>query len=164
MEDGNPNGYYVFYFEGNKVKPQFIPAGGDPSDRLRIILDPQLSHPDSLAQTHPPGLDRGVQAADMLLVVNFFDGGERDQVTLSLDGQPPLPMTYTERTDPSSERQYQKFKGTDDALPLPAVSSHIWQFVLPELKPGIHVAFVKAVDEFGFEDEEAFTFEIIEKK
>ncbi|WP_339815224.1 calcineurin-like phosphoesterase family protein [uncultured Imperialibacter sp.] len=164
MEDGNPNGYYIFYFEGNKVKPQFIPAGGDPTDRLRIMLDPQLSHSDSLSQTHPLGFDRGTQPDNMLLVVNFFDGGERDKVTVSLDDQPPLPMTYAERTDPFSEHQYQKYKDTDDAFPAPAISSHIWQYPLPKLAPGIHVAVVKAVDEFGFEDEEAFTFEITNDK
>ena len=61
MADGNPNGYYIFYFEGTKVKPRFIPAGGDPTDRLRITLDPLLSHKDSIKQTHPVGLDRGYQ-------------------------------------------------------------------------------------------------------
>lgn len=162
MEDGNPNGYYVFYFEGNKVKPQFIPAGGsDPKDRLRIMLDPQPTHPDSLSQSHPLGLDRGVQADSMFVVVNFFDGGERDQVFISLDGKTPTPMEYVERIDPFYLRQYLKYKGTDDAFRPPAISSHIWQFPLPKLKPGLHSVIVTARDEFGFEDREIFTFEIL---
>ena len=161
MADGNPNGYYLFHFEGNKVKPQFIQAGGDPKDRLRIMLDPQLLPPDS--KTQPSGLDRGVQPDSLLLVVNFFDGGERDQVTISLDGQAFVPMEYTERTDPFFVRQYHQYKDTGDAFPPAAVSAHIWQFVLPALAPGIHVARVKAVDEFGFKYEEVFTFEIIGK-
>ena len=161
MADGNPNGYYVFYFEGNKVKPQFVPAGGDPEDRLRIMLDPPLFHPDSSAQTHSLGLDRGVQGDSTFVVVNFFDGGERDQVTVSLDGQAHVPMEYIERTDPFYVRQYHKYEGTSDAFPSPAISSHIWQFPLPRLNPGLHSVTVRAMDEFGFKDEEIVTFEII---
>ena len=164
MEDGNPNGYYVFYFEGNKVKPRFIPAGSDLKDRLRITLDPQLIPLDSSSSNHPPGLDRGVQVDSMYVVVNFFDGGERDQVNISLDGSTPVPMEYIERTDPFYVRQYLKYKGTEDAFRPPAISSHIWQFPLPKLKPGLHSVIVTAKDEFGFEDRQIFTFEIIKGK
>ena len=113
MEDGNPNGYYVFYFEGNTVKPQLIPAGGDPNDRLRITLDPQLAYPDSEVQTFPLGLDRGMQVDSMFVVVNFFDGGERDLIIISLDGKKPVTMDYIERTDPFYERLYLKYKDTE---------------------------------------------------
>lgn len=164
MEDGNPNGYYLFHFDGQEVKPQFIPAGGDPSDRLRITLDPLLVHPDSNQQTHPMGLDRGYLRDSTLIVVNFFDGGERDKVTIMLDGAVPVPMTYTERTDPVYERLYRKYEGTEDGYASPVVSSHIWQFLLPPLEPGIHSAEVFARDEFGFEDREVLTFEILEEK
>ncbi|MEQ8682861.1 MAG: calcineurin-like phosphoesterase family protein [Cyclobacteriaceae bacterium] len=163
MADGNPNGYYIFYFEGTKVKPRFIPAGGDPTDRLRITLDPLLSHEDSIKQTHPLGLDRGYQEDNTYVVVNFFDGGERDTVMLSLDGQTPIPMEYVERTDPALSRMHHKYHGSGDRHAEPEVSSHIWQFLLPALKPGIHSALITATDEFGFEDQEAFTFEIMEK-
>ncbi len=161
MEDGNPNGYYVFYFEGNRVKPRFIPAGGDPSDRLRITLDPQLMPSDTIRGLQPPALDRGIQVDSMYIVANFFDGGVRDQLTLSLDGQEAVPMEYVERTDPFYVRQYEQYKGTPDAFRPPAISSHIWQFRLPKLKPGLHAAVIKAIDEFGFEDTEVFTFEIV---
>lgn len=162
MQDGNPNGYYVFYFDGNQVRPRFIPAGGDPTDRLRITLDPQLVHPDSVAQTYPLGLDRGALQDSTFVVVNFFDGGERDQVTVSLDGDEPVPMAHIERTDPFYVRQYQKYEGTDDAFASPQVSSHIWQWPLPRLKPGVHSIVVTAKDEFGFEDREVLTFEVME--
>ncbi|MEZ4990777.1 MAG: calcineurin-like phosphoesterase family protein [Saprospiraceae bacterium] len=135
MEDGNPNGYYVLYFDGHQVKPRFIPAGGDPTDRLRITLDPQLVHSDSAIQTHPLGLDRGQQQASTLVVVNFFDGGERDKVSISIDGATPEPMQYMERTDPFSVRQYHQYQGTDDRFPAPAVSSHIWQYPCQACRP-----------------------------
>ncbi len=161
MADGNPNGYYVFYFEGHTVKPQFMPSG-NPTDRLNIMLEPHLKHPNTQAQTHPNGLDRGVQQENTYLVVNFFDGGERDQVLLSLDDTTSIPMEFTERKDPSYERMYAKYQNTDDAHASPVVSSHIWQMVLPKLEPGIHVATVRVKDEFNFEYQETFTFEIME--
>ena len=63
------------------------------------------------------------------VVVNFFDGGERDQVTISLDGKTAVPMQYIERTDPAYVRQYDKYRGTSDAFPSPHVSSHVWEFL-----------------------------------
>ena len=161
MEDGNPNGYYLFYFDRHGVKPLFIPAGGDPSDRLRITMDPQLIHPDTTTQTHPGGLDRGSQSDSTYVVVNFFDGGERDEVLISLDGQSPVPMQHIERTDPFYLRLHQKYYNTNDAFRSPAVSSHIWQYLLPALAPGLHSVVVSARDEFGFKDRETFTFEIL---
>jgi len=164
MQDGNPNGYYLFYFDGNKVRPRFIPAGGDPLDRLSITLDPQLQYTEPMNQIYPSGLDRGIPEDSVKIVVNFYDGGERDEVLISIDGGKPIPMEYIERTDPVYERLFKKYDGTSDKFQSPVVSSHIWQFQLPELEPGIHSAIVSAVDEFGFEDKEVFTFEILETK
>ncbi len=159
MQDGNPNGYYVFYFNGSQVKPRFIPAGGDPSDRLRITLEPQLL---LSGEALPMGLDRGAQPDSTFVVVNFFDGGERDEVMISLDGIDPEPMQYIERTDPYMERKYQAYKDTPDQYRKPVVSSHIWQYLLPNLSAGIHSIIVSGKDEFGFEDREVLTFEIVE--
>ena len=164
MADGNPNGYYLFHFEGSKVKPQFIPAQNESKGRLRIVLDPPLIDTDRTEPTQAFVLDRGVQPENMFVVINFFDGGERDQVTISLDGKAHVPLEYTERTDPFYVKQYNKYKGTGDSLPPPATSSHIWQFALPRLDPGLHITIIRAIDEFGFEDEEVFTFEIINNR
>ena len=160
MADGNPNGYYLFHFDGHEVRPQFIPAGGDPNDRLRILFDPLLLPPDSISRNYPQGLDRGAQQENTHVVVNFFDGGERDRVTIAVDGNVPMLMEHVERTDPYIVRQYERFRGTEYEFAVPAVSSHIWQFELPHLEVGLHSLVVKAVDEFGFEDEELLTFEV----
>lgn len=162
MADGNPNGYYLFHFDSNSVKPRFIPAGGDPTDRLSIMLDPKLIHSDSVRQTHPLGLDRGVQPDKQHVVVNFFDGGARDTLWISLDGQDAVMMEYVERIDPSYALMYQKYQNSDVNVAHPEVSSHIWQSPLPKLAPGIHSVEVLAKDEFGFEDQEVLTFEVLE--
>ncbi len=164
MQDGNPNGYYVFHFEDHRVKPQFIPAGGDPQDRLRIMLEPQLHHTDRSDQIHPLGLSRGMQVDSMLVIVNFFDGGERDQLMISLDGKASVPMDYVERTDPFYVRQYNKYEGSSDSFRTPSISSHIWQYELPKCERGLHYVIVKATDEFGLSDEEVLTFEIMEEE
>ncbi|AWV97089.1 hypothetical protein [Arcticibacterium luteifluviistationis] len=83
-------------------------ADGNPDDNLKITLDPQLKHPKKSSQT----LDRGFKVDDMLIVLDFFDGGERDKVTISLNGKVPVNM---ELKDPTCERQYKKYKGTDDS-------------------------------------------------
>lgn len=162
--DGNPNGYYLFHFEDNKVKPQFIPAQNETEGRLRVVLDPPLINPDKTESSQAIALDRGIQPDSMFVVVNFFDGGERDRVTISLDGKADVAMEYKERLDPYYVNQRENYKASDDAMPRASVSSHIWQFAIPRLDPGIHVAIIRAIDEFGFEDEEVFTFETIKSQ
>ena len=71
-------------------------------------------------------------------------------------------MKFTERTDSYDDSEFNKYKGTSDSFGSPKVSSHIWNYELPKLVTEIHVAIVRALDEFGFEDEGNFTFDITE--
>ncbi|HIF06261.1 MAG TPA: Cna protein B-type domain containing protein, partial [Gemmatimonadetes bacterium] len=98
---------------------------------------------------------------DTKVVVNLFDGGERDRVSLSLDGGLPVLMRYVVRTDPFVERAYRRFADTPDAFPRPAMSAHIWEFDFPESpEPGIHSVVVETEDEFGQRQRGAFSFEV----
>jgi 3',5'-cyclic AMP phosphodiesterase CpdA len=159
MEDGNPNGYYVISFNGTEVKPRFIPAKGDPNETMRIVLDPLL-HGTRGTDGEVLAINRGALLPGTKLVVNLFDGGERDRVEVSIDGQPFVEMQNTLRTDPFMERQYQQYRGTDDAFSRPQPSSHIWEYALGDLTPGVHTARVRARDEFGQRSEKAFSFEV----
>lgn len=160
MADGNPNGYYILRFEGASVTPHFIPAGGQVSDRLRITVDPALS-PSDQNDGSSMTLDRGVLSAETSIVANFFDGGERDRLWISLDGGEPVEMMYVERTDPYVVAQNERFADSQDAFASPAVSSHIWQRDLPsDLAPGLHIVTVTAEDEFGLDFKASLTFEI----
>ena len=157
MEDGNPNGFYLLKFDDVTLVPEFIPFpfGTDAAQRLRIVLDPELEDGTN------GGINRGVQRAGTKVVVNLFDGGERDRVRLSLDGGRLVPMRYVVRTDPFMERAYSRLAGTQDAFPVAAVSSHIWEFDLPEnLAPGIHSVVVESVDEFGQPQRGVLSFEV----
>lgn len=158
MEDGNPNGFYLLHFDDTRLTPEFIPFpfGADAAQRLRITLDPPL------AETEQGSVNRGILARDTKLVVNLFDGGVRDSVWYSLDGGPRQSMQYTVRTDPFSERSYQRFLDTDSAFSSPTLSSHIWEAVLSnELTSGLHSIVVSSEDEFGQRRRGNFTFEIL---
>lgn len=159
MQDGNPNGYYVMTFRGTEVEPKFIPAAGDPAMAMRIVLDPLLDGTRS-----PDGevlaINRGTPLPGTNVVVNLFDGGERDRVEISFNGGPWEEMQHVLRTDPYMERIGERFAGTDDSLSSPQPSSHIWEFPLPTLEDGLHVVRVRSVDEFGQEASDALSFEI----
>lgn len=159
MQDGNPNGYYVMSFNGTNVKPRFIPAKGDPDETMRIMLDPLL-HGTRGSNGEVLAVNRGALLPGTKLVVNLFDGGERDKVEISIDSQPYERMQNVLRTDPYLERQYAKYRGTPDAFARPEPSSHIWEHALGDLQPGLHTVRVRARDEFGQRSEDTFSFEV----
>lgn len=163
MQDGNPNGYYLLRIDGTKVEPRFIPSGqkGNLQQRMRIVLDPLLEGTTNY-NGEVIAINRGKLQPGTKVVVNLFDGGERDSVELSLDDAPLVPMTNVLRTDPFMERQHAKFEGTPDAFSSPAPSSHIWEYRLPaNLAPGLHKVVVASEDEFGQQAIDSFTFELL---
>jgi len=160
MEDGNPNGFYLLKFNDVTLVPEFIPFpfGSDAPHRLRVVLDPELVAPVD------GGINRGSLQPGTKVVVNLFDGGERDTVRISLNGGPSTAMRYVVRTDPFIERAFERFTGTDDAFVSPAPSSHIWEFDLPaSLAPGLHHVIVETEDEFGQEHRGVLSFELLEE-
>lgn len=159
MQDGNPNGYYVISFNGTDVKPRFVPSEGDPDRAMRIMLDPLL-HGTRGTNGEVLAVNRGALLPGTKLVVNLFDGGERDRVEVSIDGKPYERMENVLRTDPYLEREYVKYRGTPDAFARPQPSSHVWEYALGELQPGLHTVRVRARDEFGQRSEENFSFEV----
>lgn len=161
MQDGNPNGYYLISFDGVDFKPRFIPASGNPNQAMRIVLDP-LPEGVTDDQGEIVAINRGRLAPGTKVVVNLFDGGERDRVEMSLDGGPFVAMENVLRNDPFMERLAQRFAGTDDRFSGPQPSSHIWELVLPaDLGPGLHTVRVRSEDEFGQNASAAFSFEVV---
>ena len=157
MEDGNPNGFYVLKFDNVDLVPEFIPfpSSADGTNRMRIMLDPPM------VLSEHNGIHRGALQAGTKLVVNLFDGGIRDSVRASIDGNPERIMTYTVRTDPFIEALYEEFRNTDDAYPTPDRSSHVWELTIPEnLSTGLHQIVVRSTDEFGQSQRGTFTFEL----
>ena len=157
MEDGNPNGFYLLKFDDVTLTPEFIPFpfGRDATQRMRIVLDPELD-------TIEDGINRGALRANTKVVVNLFDGGERDKVTIELDAGNPVSMQYVVRTDPFMEKIFRQYANTDNAFPRAVASAHIWEYELPtNLNPGLHNIVVESEDEFGQQQRGVFTFELI---
>ncbi len=157
MEDGNPNGFYLLKFDDVTLTPEFIPFpfGRDATQRMRIVLDPELD-------TIENGINRGALRANTKVVVNLFDGGERDKVTIELDAGNPVSMQYVVRTDPFMEKIFRQYANTDNAFPRAVGSAHIWEYELPtNLNPGLHNIVVESEDEFGQQQRGVFTFELI---
>jgi hypothetical protein len=157
MEDGNPNGFYLLKFDDVTLTPEFIPFpfGRDATQRMRIVLDPELD-------TIENGINRGALRADTKVVVNLFDGGERDKITIALDAGNPVSMQYVVRTDPFMEKIVRQYADTDSAFTSAVGSAHIWEYELPtNLIPGLHNIVVESEDEFGQQQRGVFTFELI---
>ncbi len=157
MEDGNPNGFYLLKFDDVTLVPEFIPfpSGPDAGQRLRVTLDPALASPVD------GSINRGDLQAGTKVVVNLFDGGARDRVSLSLDGGSPMPMQYVIRRDPYVERAYHHLADTEEAFPPPQASAHVWELDLPaDLPPGLHSVVVETEDEFGQRRRGVLTFEV----
>lgn len=161
MQDGNPNGYYLLSFDGTQVTPRFMPTLGDPNESMRIVLEPLLSGTRS-EEGEVLAINRGVALAGTQLVVNLFDGGERDQVEVSIDGQGFAAMQPVLRSDPFMQRLFERFAGTSDAFSAPQPSSHLWEHPLPSLKAGLHSVRVRTLDEFGQTADKALAFELTE--
>ena len=64
------------------------------------------------------------------------------------------------RTDPFMERLRARYAGTSDGFPAAVPSSHVWEYPLPALEPGLHVVKVRARDEFGQVSRAALSFEV----
>lgn len=158
MQDGNPNGFYVLRFDDVNVVPEFIPFpfGPDAGRRLRITLDPPLQSDTQ------DSINRSDLQSDTNVVVNLFDGGERDKVWMSLDGGERQAMIYTVRTDPFVAHVHAQHEGTAHAMGEPQRSSHIWQLPLPGISAGLHRVEVFTEDEFGQHQHGALTFEVTE--
>lgn len=157
MQDGNPNGFYVLQFDDTDLVPQFIPFpnGADAGKAMRIVIDPPLEH------SNENRINYGSLATNSKIVVNLFDGGVRDKVSISIDSSDRAPMNYRVRTDPFLERAYADLLDTDSEIGRPGRSSHIWEIALPnELTTGIHRVEVFSEDEFGQQNQGLFSFEI----
>jgi hypothetical protein len=152
MQDGNPNGYYVLHIDGTRLVPEFVPFpfGEDAAQRLRIVLDPPLEG----------GINRGRAAPGTRLVVNLFDGGSRDVVHASIDGEAFVELEHGVQIDPFVARRHARHVGTDDAFAAPVPSSHVWSMPLPALSAGLHVARIQTEDEFGQRRSAHLTFEL----
>ncbi|HEY0185466.1 MAG TPA: calcineurin-like phosphoesterase family protein [Rhodopila sp.] len=156
QSDGSPNGFHMLSVDGAAYTTTLVPAHDPARGQLRVMLDSQVHGPDKevIRDYHTGALLTGPIASDRLastrLVANFFDGGPRSKVEVSLGGRPYRPLTRTERLDPFVVEVYERNRDTKKPWVEAGKSSHIWQAALPaDLAAGTHRVAVRATDEYG---------------
>lgn len=134
--DGTPNGYHIFNFNGTNWTQKYYAAGHDPDDQMRIV-----SPAGSLNQSDLDSLK---------ILVNVFSGTQDSEVTCSIDGGPHAEMVRVTMKDPFFERMNKTRNETFKPFVRAAASEHMWIASFPEnLKTGMHVITVKAVDRYS---------------
>jgi C terminal of Calcineurin-like phosphoesterase len=156
QSDGSPNGFHILSVDGEGYTTSLVPAHDPARGQMRVMLDSQLHGVDhdvirdyhtGALLTGPIGVDR---VASTLLVVNFFDGGPRSKVEVSIGGRPYRVLANVERLDPFVVEVYDRNRDTKKSWVEAGKSSHIWQGSLPEdLGIGTHRVSVRATDEYG---------------
>ncbi|MCB2210517.1 calcineurin-like phosphoesterase family protein [bacterium] len=172
MRDGTENGYHIFTFDGTDYSSRFIPASMDEDYQIRILIEPGDTGvlPDSMYQMagEPGNVLLSGRVEQATVVANVFNGGEKAQVTLRVDGGEPIPMQHTVRTDPYFKEAAERLKQAKVERKWRywgnLVSSHIWTVNLPQgLQPGSHTVVVTAIDQYGQTLEGTKIFEVISR-
>jgi C terminal of Calcineurin-like phosphoesterase/N terminal of Calcineurin-like phosphoesterase len=156
QSDGAPNGFHILSVHGATYTTTLVPAHDPARGQMRVMLDSQLHGPNievirdyhaGALLTGPIGVDR---VASTRLVVNFFDGGPRSKVEVSVGGRPYRALTKVERLDPFVVEVYARNGDTKKAWVAAGKSSHVWQGGLPsDLAAGTHRVAVRGTDEYG---------------
>jgi hypothetical protein len=133
-----------------------MPAHDPARGQMRVMLDSQVHGPDKevIRDYHPGALLAGPIGVDRVastrLVVNFFDGGPRSKVEVSVGGRPWQALTKVERLDPFVVEVYERNRDSKKPWVEAGKSSHVWQGGLPaDLATGTHRVAVRGTDEYG---------------
>jgi hypothetical protein len=147
LNDGTPNGYHIFLFEGNDYSQRFIAAGKDENYQVRI--------------SSPQGIVSEEDADKLLITANFFNGNEKSVVTCQVDNREPVSMKMNAMKDPFAERLHNEYIDLYDSWIGENITRHIWITELPvDLKPGVHKIVVIAKDEYGNKFRQTALFEL----
>ena len=122
-------------FDDSGYRLDFRAAGQPAEDQLRIDL------PTTVAAD---------QTATTDLWVNFYNGSEKSEVRIQIDGTGPwLPLTQVKEFDPYYLRLIERDKKAQRPLTRPVKCEHLWKGKLPAIEPGVHVIKAETVDRNG---------------
>jgi hypothetical protein len=154
MRDGAPNGYSIFTFDGSNYAIEFRAASRHPEYQMNIYA------PETL---------EAAKAAETEILVNVFAGSPKTKVEMRLgDSGDWIPMERKAVEDPAyvetkaredtalnavleqKNRENKPLTASQDPLPKPIKSPHIWAANLPANPPkGSHAIHVRETDMFG---------------
>jgi len=149
-QDGSPNGFFVFNFNGNKYSFKFHPANHNPGYQMRVSAPGSEISLDSLENEK--------------IIVNVFAGHPDDIVVYQLDNRPPVKMKNEVMEDPLVANFFNEYKDIDEWVK-PSKSSHIWVAKLPtDLEEGSHIIKTTTTDMFNNTFTAYQFFEVIKNK
>jgi C terminal of Calcineurin-like phosphoesterase/N terminal of Calcineurin-like phosphoesterase/Calcineurin-like phosphoesterase len=147
QQDGAPNGYHLFTFQGNTFKQHFKAAYYPADYQMRI--------------SQPAGKVKQTDLPEHPVLVNVFNGNEKSVVECRLDGQAPQPMTRVFMIDPYFQAIYQNNSQSYYDWFQPEATTHLWTVPLPsDLSPGIHKIQVISQDQYGDSYQAVRIFEV----
>jgi hypothetical protein len=147
LNDGTPNGYHIFKFEGNDYSQRYKCAGMDENYQIRISA--------------PRGIISRKLASEQKIAVNFFNGNDSSDVVCQVDNDEPVRMTMTTMIDPFAAHLLHDYPDLYDEWIECGLTRHMWITDLPNgLGTGVHKIEVSATDEYGNSYNESALFEI----
>lgn len=167
QSDGSPNGFHILSLNGSAYATTLVPAHDPARGQMRVMLDSQLHSQDKevIHDYHAGALLAAAVSADQVastrLVVNFFDGGPKSKVEVSIGNRPYRTMTRVQRLDPFVVEVYERNRDTKKSWVEAGKSSHIWQTDLPaDLAAGTHRVAVRGTDEYDRPRSTAMVLEV----
>ena len=143
QQDGVPNGYHLFRFDGNQYSERYKAAGMDAGYQMRIESPISLVSSDDLPDTD--------------LLVNVFNGSEKSVVRYRInDGDWHSMNRLEEARSPFFQTLFADYNR--NATP----TNHIWSSELPELNAGVHRIEVWTRDMYGQEFTQTKVIEVEE--
>lgn len=140
MVDGTKKGYATVSFQGNQYVVDYHVSGAPKDFKMDIFM---------------PKVVQKRKSPKASIYVNYFLGGEKDQIDFRVDNGDWQQMKKTETYDPSLLLEVMKWDTADDLLKgsrpsSPSMSSHIWVAPLPsDLTKGKHQVQFRLKDMFG---------------
>lgn len=141
QQDGVPNGYHIFTFNGNAYTENYKAVGMDPDFQMRI--------------ESPTGIISADEIKETSLLVNVFNGSEKSEVRYKLNEGSWKEM---ERLDVAYSPFFSKLYTDYQRSATP--TNHIWSADLPELNIGTHKITTWTRDMYGQEFTETKVIEI----
>lgn len=140
MRDGTPQGYAYLRIAGNKYTIDYKVAGKPEAHQMKIYNPKVVPHRKNTSAG---------------IFVNFFMGGEKDNVECRVDEGEWRKMNRVQINDPYYLSLLYKWDTTEKLMPgrrpsRPDTSTHLWRLGIPTNLPiGEHVIEVRVTDMFG---------------
>lgn len=139
QNDGTPNGYHIFHFDGNTYRERYKAAGLDPGYQMRIEAPDNILAKEDI---------RGEK-----LIVNVFNGNKNSDVRFRIHGD-------NEWYNMERQESYKSPFLIKAEWINPMDTNHIWLSELPDLEKGVHKITVRTRDMYGQEFEQTKLIEV----